>query len=61
MVRTAQAGVGELGGGRGVQVGVGGEVAAAERPGHWTAAMGMGKAWGGAALNKSEGPGKDTK
>lgn len=55
MVQTVQAGEGEVDDGKGVLGGGGGEEGEARRPGHWTAVMGMGRAWVSAAQNKSEG------
>lgn len=50
----------ELDGGKGVWEDVGGEeVGGGERLGHWTAEMGMDRALGGAAQNKSAGPEKN--
>lgn len=54
-VQTVQAGAGEVGDGKGVLGDVSGEEGEAGRLGHWTAVMGMGKAWVSAAQNKSEG------
>lgn len=58
-VQTVQAGAGEVGGGKGVWEDGGGEEGEAGRSGHWTAEMGMGRAWVSAAQNKSEGPNRD--
>lgn len=43
-VQTVQAGVGEVGGGTGVEEGGGGGEGGGGRPGHWRAAMGTGRA-----------------
>lgn len=60
-VQTAQAAEGAVDDGRCVREG--GECGEEEegRLGHWTAEMGMGTAWVGAAQNKSEGPNRHRK
>lgn len=58
-VQTVQAGAGEVGDEKGVLGDGGGEEGEAGRPGHWTAVMGMGRAWVSVAQNKSEGPSRE--
>lgn len=55
MVQTVQVGEGEVDDGKGVLGDGGGGEGGARRQGHWTAVMGMGRAWVNAAQNKSEG------
>lgn len=58
-VQTAPAVASEADGGRDALVGGRGEEGESRRLGHWTAMMGMGRAWANAERNKSEEPDVD--